>query len=425
MHSPNRKSVVGVLRALGSLLSGRRRSADGQSRVVRPWRADSTHTYPTVGLTPSRLLTFLQAADGGTPQMQFELFGEMLQKWPRLAAVEGTRRLAMLGLDWDVTPTAGAQSQPVAEYCRETLRRLDRFRDVLAHLANGVGYGIAVAELVWEAGRLADVVPVPYTRLVADPYEPWRLRVLTEEQPSRGVALDEHPVKWIVHRPRAMAGRHFDGGLLRASALLYLAQNLSFKDWLIFSQVAGMPVRVAQFEPGTPEEDKRELLRMLELLGTDAVAAFGKNVDLKFLEAQRSGQRPYEPLQNYCNTEITILWLGQHLTTDIQSSGSKAAAEVHDRVREDLLVNDIADESRTLGRDLLAPLARARFGDDAPVPEFRRCLVQSVDTKNLAEMLAVAINELGLAVPTRWLHQSLGIPEAQPDEAVVVAGRPR
>ncbi|MCK4342018.1 MAG: DUF935 family protein [Phycisphaerae bacterium] len=429
MLKQTRQRVASVLRALGSLLppgSDRRRDA---SRLIQPWRQDSARTYPTIGLTPSRLLAFLQAADAGSPQMQFELFSEMLQKWPRLAAVEATRRLALTGLDWEVSQatveatetTRSDAAERAADFCRASLASLERFREVLDHMANAIGYGIAVAELVWEDGRLADLVPVPYSRLSGDPHEPWRLRVLTEDEPSLGVTLDEQPNKWIIHKPRALPGRQFDGGLLRASALLYLAQNLSFKDWLIFSQIAGMPVRVAQFEPGTPETDKQKLLKMLETLGTDAVAVFGKNVDLQFVEPARGGARPYEPLQNYCNTEITILWLGQHLTTDLRASGSRAAAEVHDRVREDLLVDDIADESQSIRRDVLTPLVRAKFGDGVPVPHLRRSLVQSVDTKVLADTLAVAVNQLGLAVPARWVHQALGIPQPQADEPVLAA----
>jgi phage gp29-like protein len=308
-----------------------------------------------------------------------------------------------------------------AELCQQALSRLERFRDVLDHMANAIGYGLAVAELVWERGQLVDLVPVPYSRLIGDPHEPWRLRVLTEDEPSLGVPLDEQPLKWLVHRPRATPGRTFDGGLLRASVLLYVAQNLSFKDWLIYSQIAGMPVRVAQFEPGTPEADKQQLLRMLETLGTDAVAVFSKNVELKLIESTRAGERPYQPLQHYCNTEVTILWLGQHLTTDLGTSGSRAAAEIHDRVREDLLVDDIADESQTIRRDLLTPLVRMHLGDGVPVPQFRRSLIQSVDTKVLADTLAVAVNELGLAVPQQWVHQALGIPEARAGEPVLTA----
>lgn len=430
MLQPTRPRAVAVLRALGSLLArgpDRRRAT---ARLIRPWRQDSAHTYPTVGLTPGRLVAVLQAADAGFPRTQFELYAEMLQKWPRLAAVENTRRLALTGLEWEVLPPPGAEQGPtradmaveVADYCRATLLRIDRFREVLDHLATAIGYGLAVAELVWERGRLVDLVPVPHGRLIADPEQPWRLRVLTEDEPTRGVPLDAQPNKWLVHQPTAAgrrAGRPFEGGLLRASAGLYLAQNLSFKDWLIYSQIAGMPVRVAQFEPGTPEADQQQLLRMLEALGTDAVAVFGKNVELKVFDAARPGQRPYEALQDYCNNEVTILWLGQHLTTDVRSTGSRAAAEIHDRVREDLLVDDIAQEGHTIRRDLLTPLVRARFGDGVPVPLFRRSLVQSVDTKTLAETLAVAVNRLDRAVPRQWAHQALGIPVPREGEGVL------
>jgi phage gp29-like protein len=423
---PARLRIAAVCRSLGSLLPGGSRQRRDARRVIRPWREDSFRSYPSVGLTPARALAFLQQADQGAPRLQFELFSEMLRKWPRLAAVESTRRLALTGLDWEITPPVEPDGRPprdgarVADYCRSILARLDHFRDVLDHLASAIGHGLALAELVWEQGELIDLVPVPYTRLISDPHEPWRLRVLTEDDPHLGVPLDEHPCKWILHKPRATPGRDFDCGLLRASVLLYVAQNLSFKDWLIYSQIAGMPVRVGRFEPGTSEGDKQKLLKMLESLGTDAVAILSKNIELQMFEA-RSGDKPYEALQDHCNTEVTILWLGQHLTTDIREQGSRAAAEIHDRVREDLLVGDIADEAQTIRRDVLTPLVRARFGGGVTVPRFRRSLIQSVDTKVLADTLATA-RKLGLRIPQRWAHRALGIPEPSGQEPVLSMG---
>ncbi|MBN2447094.1 MAG: DUF935 family protein [Phycisphaerae bacterium] len=414
-----RQRLAAVLKSLGSLLSPAGDQQQTAATIVRPWRDDATREYPTLGLTPSRALGFLQNADAGMPRLQFELFDEMLQKWPRLAAVEATRRLALTGLEWEVTSTAAGDNDAAVTHCQSVLSGLDRFREALDHLANAIAYGIAVAELVWEDGQLVDIVPVPFSRLMADPNQPWRLRVRTENEPSLGIALDEQPTKWIVHRPRPRPGRHFDAGLMRASVALYVAQNLSFKDWLIYSQIAGMPVRVARFDPGTSDADKKALVKMLASLGTDAVAAFSKNVDLKFMEAGSGQGKPYQALQEYCNTEITILWLGQHLTTDIKQTGSRAAAEVHDRVREDLLVDDIGDEGATIRRDLLTPLVRARFGAGVQVPGFRRSLVQAVDTKVLADTLAVAVNDLGMEIPRRWLHTALGVPEARAGEATI------
>lgn len=336
-----------ILKSVGSLLAGsadqsNTRASAADARLIQPWRDDSLRSHPSVGLTPARALAFVHAADAGRPAELFELYDEMLQKWPRLAAVEATRRLALTGLEWDLAapwsrrgssldggggsaggfsdddPRAAndertgsskskrgerASNAATVEFCKDQLTRLNSFDAALDHLAVAIGHGLAVAEIVWEQGRVVDVVPVPHSRLIAGSDEPWRLRVLTDEHPTDGAPLDVLPNKWIVHRPRSSKGATFGGGLLRASLLLYVAQNLSFKDWLVYSQLAGMPVRVAHFEPGTPESDRKALLNMLESLGTDAVAVLSKAVDLKLLETARGGEKPYQAIQDYCNTE--------------------------------------------------------------------------------------------------------------------------
>ncbi len=428
MLSKTRDRILDAARAIGSLLPTPRRRTRTSPRVVVPMREDWERSHPTAGLTPARALALLHAADAGAPQQQFELFDDMLQKWPRLAAVEATRRLALTGLEWEVTPDeargGGAPQRDAAlraaDHCAAVLGRLDGLRDALNHLAHAIGHGIALVELVWERGQLVDLTPVPNGRLMTDAREPWRIRVRTDDSPQ-GVPIDAQPFKWLVHSPRPTPGRHFGTGLLRASGLLYLAQNLSFKEWLTFTQIAGMPLRVARFDPGTPEDDKRRLLNMLESLATDAVALVSKNVELEMIEP-RGGEPPYQPLQQYCNSEITILWLGQHITTDIRQGGSRAAAEIHDRVREDLLADDIAQEGRSIRRGLLRPLVQARFGDGAATPHFRRSLIQSVDSRVLADTLAVAVRELNLSVPRRWVHRALGIPEPSVGEPVLSNG---
>ena len=430
--NPAQPSSSHWLQRLGSLLPRFLRGAGtgDAGRILRPMRSDAATLHPTVGLTPQRALSLIHAADSGQPESLFELYGEMLQRWPRLSAVEHTRRLALTGLGWELEPARnlgrairGAQDPSVvADFCRDVLHSIPNFRQTLDFLASAIGNGIGVAELVWEDGTLVDLVPAPFSRLFTNPEEPWRLRLRTEESGSEGVALDEEPAKWLIHQPRIHPARPFAGGLLRASMLLYLAQNLSFKDWLIYSQIAGMPLRIAQFEQGASDDEQKQLLTLLRSMGTDSVAAISKNVDLKIVAPARSSERLYQRLQDYCNTEVTILWLGQHLTTDIRQSGSKAAAEIHDRVREDLLIDDIADEAHTIERDLLAPLVQARFGQDAPLPRFRRSLSQAVDTRVLAETLATAVGKIGLRVPRAWAHAALGIPEPRGGEPVIEKG---
>jgi phage gp29-like protein len=113
-------------------------------------------------------------------------------------------------------------------------------------------------------------------------------------------------------------------------------------------------------------------------------------------------------------------WLGQTLTTDISGqSGSVAATQVHEGVRRDILADDIRKEARTIRRDFLGPVTRLRFGPDAPVPYFLRRPDRRADAKELAELLSVAVNQLGVDIPLAWAREALGIPQADEGAPVV------
>ena len=54
-----------------------------------------------------------------------------------------------------------------------------------------------------------------------------------------------------------------------------------------------------------------------------------------------------------------------------------------------------------------------------PVPYFRRKLDRPRDLRELADVVSAAVNSLGMRVPTRWAHETLGIPEAAEGEATL------
>ena len=256
--------------------------------------------------------------------------------------------------------------------------------------------------------RPVDVVPIDFTRIVFDEFD--RPRVLTEDEPEDGI--DMSPGKFVVHTPHSVSGHPQRGGLLRVTALAFLAKNLALKDWMIFAEVFGMPVRIARYEPTATPEEKRELLTMLETLGSNAAGIFSRAVELQIIEANRgTSGPPYERLVEFLNREMSKAWLGQTLTTDIAGQrGSLAASQVHENVRQNILTDDIRKEGRTIRRDLLTPITRLRFGPDAPVPLFERSLEQTSSPKDLADILDKAVNQLGLKVPASWAHDALGVP---------------
>jgi len=402
--------------------------APDQGRLVLPRREDLWREYPTSGLTPSRLMAILREIDAGALSAGMELFEEMEEKDPHLYAVAHTRRLALIGLDWQVVSAADVQetadraaADDAAAFARESLHQVEGFEEALSHLSLAIGRNLAVAELVWDATgaglRLAEIAPVDFTRLVFD--DLGQLRILTRGEPVDGIELP--PNKFLIHTPQAAGAHPTRGGLLRVTAMVYLAKNLALKDWMIFAEVFGMPVRIARYEPSATTEEKRELLNMLESLGSTAAGIFSRAVELQFIEANRgSAGPPYEKLIEFLNREMSKAWLGQTLTTETTgASGTFAASQVHEEVRRDILADDIRKEGRTIRRGLLAPLCRLQFGPDVPVPYFRRRPGRTKEVKALADVIDAAVNRLGLGVPESWAHESLGIPPAKAGEAVV------
>jgi phage gp29-like protein len=401
-------------------------------QVIVPRAEDSVRDYPSAGLTPSGLTAVLREADDGSLSTAMQLFEEMEEKDAHLFAVANTRRLALTGLPWQVISAGDLNdgidrrcADEAAAYCRDVLAQLERFDEALQHLALAVGRNIAISELIWDVVegelRIVDLAPVEFTRVVFDELD--RPRVLTAEERNKGIELA--PNKFIVHTPHSVSGHPQRGGLLRVTAMVYLAKNLALKDWMIFAEVFGMPVRIARYEPTATPEEKRELLNMLESLGSNAAGIFSRAVELQVIEANRgTAGPPYERMIEFLNREMSKAWLGQTLTTDVSGQkGTFAATQIHEMVRQDVLADDMRKEGSTIRRDLLGPMTRLRFGADAPVPYFRRKLKQVTDAKELASVLDVAVNQLGMQVPSHWAHDALGIPQAD-DGELKVSGSP-
>lgn len=423
---------MNIVGRIVSSIIGRGRALPRPGAIVRRGREDVWQGYPADGLTPQRLISIIREADAGDPSAQLSLFEQMEEKDAHLFSVARTRRLAVTGLAWEVVSAAempgwgSARSVSVsraiadeaAAYCDATLRDLPGFEPALDHISLAVGRNISLVELIWEASesghRLAALEPVPFSRITLD--EIGQVRVLTDAAAFEGIELP--PDKFIMHAPHSSSGHPLRGGLLRATAIAYLGKHFAVKDWLVFAEVFGMPVRIARYAPNATPEEKRELLGMLSKLGADATGIFSKAVELQIVQSRTPGEvNLYENLCLYFDREMSKAWLGQTLTTDTaRMLASAGAAKVHDQVRRDLRDDDLRKEAVTLRRDLLGPMTRMQFGPDAPVPHFRRIMEQRFDPLQLGNTLDIAVNRLGARVPARWAHAALGIPEAGEQE---------
>ena len=415
-----------ITRIANAVGVGSRNVPPESGRLLWPRAVDSVRDYPSAGLTPRRLVSILREADDGSLGQAMQLFEEMEEKDAHLFAVASKRRLGLTGLEWSIVSAADRVegvdrtiSDEAAGYCREVLSRIDTLEEVLQHLSLAIGRNISIAEIIWDRRdgevTVCDLAPVDFARIVFDDID--QPRVLMDDFDHEGEALT--PNKFIVHTPHSVSGHPARGGLLRATALAFLGKNLALKDWMIFAELFGMPVRIGRYEPTATPDEKRELLDMLESLGSRSAGIFSRAVQLELVEAGRGKTPPpYENLLGFLNREISKAWLGQTLTTEAEGA-SLAASRIHDEVRRDLRTDDIRKEGRTIRRDLLGPLARFRFGPDVPVPFFARHVARPRDLGELTNVIDSAVNRLGMRVPSDFAHSALGLPKAVDDEAVV------
>ncbi len=402
--------------------------------VIPSARLDGFRQTVADALDLRRLSALLRSADSGRLSDGLLLFEEMEQKDANLRSVADTRRLALTGLDWEVVSAADEQAEGIdrtladeaAVRVREVLGNLASFDEALEHLSTGIGPNLAVLELVWDAMNLARLVPVPSWRLVSDGSQPGVVRVITDQN------LDGIPAtspKFVVHHPHGGGGHGpsgffpFTKALTRPQAFLHLVKQFATIDWGTFCTIFGMPIRVATYDASATPEEKDTVLDMLQNLGTNACAMFSKAVTLEMKESSQRGTAPYETIIAYCGREQAKLFLGGNLTSDTTGgTGTLAAGAVQNEVRQDLRDDDIRRESRTVERQIIAPLCKTLFpGQTVPCPKFRRVKPETIDRVREAELLLKA-QQLGAKIPLKHALAQLGIPELQDGEIALEPG---
>jgi len=385
---------------------------------------DDQRQYLSDAPTPAGMAILLKRIDDGAIGELCEIGEEIEGKDGHLQSVAALRRQAVTALEWSIDPhdTEDEDAVDVAKYVQRQLESIVTWPETLEHLATANGPGVAVTELVWRRGELAETNDVPGARLVSYPHCPSRIGILTSEDMVCGVPASEG--KYIIHTPNCRAGQPIRVTLTRPSLYLWTLKHHGVSDWMAFSEVFGMPVKHFQYDPDTiTAEEKKYLIANAGLMGPDSRVITSKDVDFLMKESAK-GTHPGQEIADWVDRKLSITWLGQTLTTETTGVGSFALGKVHDDIKTSLTVHDVATERRTIGRYVIAPMVRNRFpGQAVPMPFFNRHMVEAVDvesqTLNLDKLRYA--REHGLRVDRKVEYEMLGIPmpkESDPADMV-------
>lgn len=393
---------------------------------------DRWSEYPSGGLTPQSLAAIFKEADQGDVARQAELFEEMEEKDTHLFSELQTRKNAVHGLDYDITPySESAEDRKIRDFVADCIFGLDSFDDALLDLLDAVGKGYSLCEIMWDTtgGKQALIRRIEwihakkalfYKRGAADMWaKSFEVpRVLTEAEPINGEVMP--PFKLVYHRYKARSGYDTRAGVLRVCAWMYLFKNYGIKDWVAFAEVFGMPLRLGKYDSGASKADKEALIAAIRSLGSDAAGIISKNTEIEFVETVKGlsgGNVLFEKLANFCDKQISKAILGQTATTE-GTPGKLGNEDAQDRVRHDLIKADSESIGKTIRHQVIRPLVGYNFGWDKPLPWFSLLYEKPEDLKELMEVYKGA-SEIGQPISQEHVSERFKIPLPKKGETVL------
>ncbi|KAK0350291.1 hypothetical protein LTR94_029630, partial [Friedmanniomyces endolithicus] len=196
--------------------------------------------------------------------------------------------------------------------------------------------------------------------------------------------------KFIRHTVKAKSGLPVRSGLARIAAWGWMFKAFTQRDWAIFTQTYGQPVRIGKFRSGASDADKATLFRAVANIAGDCAAIVPEGMSIEFIESKNvaSGSDLYERRSDWLDRQMSKAVLGQTGTTDTKQGGlGDGGNKVHGDVREDIETADCKALAATLNRDLIRPWVDLEYGPQKAYPRLRIARPKAEDVKGLVEAL--------------------------------------
>lgn len=376
--------------------------------------------YPADGLNPRKLARIMRSADMGDPLAYFELAEQIEERDPHYVGVLGTRKRSVAQIDATVDAASdSARDVEIADMVRRWIDR-DELADETFDILDAIGKGDSFTEIVWDtsAGQWQP------TRLEwRDPrwftYDPCdgRTPLLRGGEEGNGQDSPLPPFKFIRHQVKAKSGLPVRSGIARIAAWGWMFKAFTQRDWAIFTQTYGQPVRIGKFGSGASKEDRATLYRAVANIAGDMAAIVPDGMSIEFIESKNVGPGSdlYEKRADWLDRQTSKAVLGQTTTTDAVSGGHAVAKE-HRLVQEDIETADCKALAATLNRDLVRPWVDLEYGPQAAYPRIRIARPKAEDVTGLVDALGKLV-PMGMRVQSSEIRDKLGLsdPDANAD----------
>lgn len=414
--------------------------ADLKERLAAPsvfgLRNPQRTTNIAAQLTPARLRHILQITGSqGDMEEYAEIAEEVEERDPHYRSVLSQRKQAVASRKWEVSPVSDhPQDQRIAEFAREILATPE-FSRACFDLLDGIAKGYALIEILWRANA-GILMPASYqwvdTRWILFDRNDGRTPLLVtadggNQAPemrslNRTSAMALPFAKFIWHTPTSKSGLPSRGGIVHSILPTYMLKNYALRDWWAYQEVHGIPLRVGKYDASASQDDIDELIRGIANIASDAGCVIPRSMEIEFVNSQKGGGETgaaiFEKAVRWCDETISKGILGQTMTSEAGSS--RAQAEVHYAVRDDIISDDAKQLAQTVQQELIAVAIHLNFGVGVAIPDVRLNAPMNEDKNELAKRAQIA-QAMGLPLSKSSLYASLGLKPPTDDADTLAA----
>ncbi|WP_083813655.1 DUF935 domain-containing protein [Gluconobacter morbifer] len=390
---------------------------------------------PMAGMNPGTLGHLMQAADLGDSLAWQMIAAEIERRDLHYLGVLSTRKRSVSQLPITVTPADDSRkATKIADWVRDWVDT-GLLRRNLFDMLDAIGKGFSVLEIDWKLepgnNRPGNFLfrPQRWFEISYQDGETINLRSDTGAQYAPGIeggpplfgqeSMSER--SFVVHRHPSWSGLTIQSGLTRAVAWAVMFKMFTLRDWSIFVQNYGLPMRIGTYGPESSEEDRQVLWEAVTDIAGSCAAIIPKGMEVQFIEP-KGGAGSHElhlARVRWFDEQISKAVLGQTGTAD-SHQGAHASSSTHRLVQEDIERADALLLSHTANEQIVKPMVDFSYG---PQTKYPLISIGRPDEPTLAEL----INAIQYAGPQGWKVRAQDLYDrfslTPPEEGDVVVGQ--
>ena len=283
------------------------------------------------------------------------------------------------------------------------------FEEILSEAMQSLGWGKTVMELankeVNEMGKNVlriDIYSVPRKHI-----RPKEGMIVKEQYDAATSGINYRTGAYLNYV--ADIGKDDDLGLLLKAVPYVLLKRGDVGDWAQFVQLFGMPFREYRYDGYDPATEAI-IRKNAEEMGSAPYIILPDGAQITLHEIKGAGVGGgdvYQKLADFCDKQISILVLGNTLTTDNTKVGSNALGEVHQDTEDHVYINDKKKIRRILNRIIKPILFNLGWPVDGGNFTFKE--EEDIDARLNKIKLLQAVKQLGTPISDDQAYEDAGI----------------